>query len=72
MQAPEIQFELKRRGYTQTDVARTVDVTAAMVSRVVHGRDRCLAVELEIEKIIGVRPWPEAHHRRPRKNGRAI
>ena len=70
MQAFEIQFELKRRGHNQADVARAADVTSAMVSRVVHGKDRCLAVEMEIERLIGVCPWPEAKHRRPRKNGR--
>ena len=71
MQPLDIQYQLRRRGYTQADIARIADVTSAMVSRVVHGKDRCLAVEVEIEKVIGVCPWPEAHHRRPRKNGRA-
>lgn len=70
MAAFEIAYELRRRGFTQADVARRLKVEHATVSNIVHGRATSYRVASLLAAIIGrgVREiWPGRYEFKPRK-----
>ena len=64
MQGLEIQYRLRRKGFTQADLARDLGVSHGIVSRVIRGKDRSERIENEIVRILGRNPFPEPKFRR--------
>ncbi|MBI3802736.1 MAG: helix-turn-helix domain-containing protein [Nitrospirae bacterium] len=48
----EISFELRKRGWTQTRVARTLGVTQSAVHQVIFNRARSRRIRIFIAKIL--------------------
>lgn len=49
----DIQYALKKRGITLTDIGNAVGVTKCTVSNVVHGRTKSLRIATAIAKLTG-------------------
>lgn len=67
--ALQIQFDLKRRGMTQTALALRLGVQPSIVSKVISGRERSGRIEKAIEEIIGWSPFGSNVTRKVRTNG---
>ena len=53
----QVQFDLRRRGWTQAALALQLGVGRPLVSKVITGKERSERIEKAIEKIINWNPW---------------
>jgi Ner family transcriptional regulator len=70
MAAFEIAYELRRRGFSQADVARRLRVQHGTVSNILHGRATSYRVASFLAAVIGRgvgEIWPGRYEFRPRK-----
>ena len=66
-----VQADLKRRGWTQSALARSIGVGAAIVSKTINGRERSERIEMAVEQIINWNPWEGIQvTRRGRRKGK--
>lgn len=69
MDAIEINYQLRRLGKTQTDIARELGVKSGVVSNVIHGRISAYAVAQHIAALLGHTAqeiWPDRYVFKPR------
>lgn len=69
MKPVDIQYELKKLGFTQADLARTLNVSDAVISNTILGRATSWPVAQHIAALIGKVPkdlWPDRYCFKPR------
>jgi len=65
----DITYQLKRRGHSQADIARTLGVTPGTVGNVIHSRVTAFEVASHVAALLGTSPaelWPTRYTFRPR------
>ena len=69
MDAVEIIYQLRKRGKTQSALARDLSVSASVVNNVIHNRSTCHAVAAHIANLLQLpltEVWPERYVFKPR------
>lgn len=69
MDAIEITYRLRRKGYTQSDLAREMEVTQSVVSNTIRGRVTCHRVASRVAALLGQEVqalWPGRYEFKPR------
>jgi len=65
----DITYQLKRRGFSQADIARTLGVTPGTVGNVIHDRLTAYEVASHVAALLGQAPadlWPARYTFKPR------
>lgn len=71
LDAVEINYRLKRLGWSQARLAAALAVSPGIVNNVIHGRATCYSVAFHIAQLLGVTVqelWPERYVFKPRPN----
>ncbi len=69
MDAVEIIYQLRKRGKTQSALARDLSVSASVVNNVIHNRATCHSVASHIADLLQLpltELWPERYIFKPR------
>lgn len=75
MEPIDIIHELKKRGKSQTQLARDLDISNSVVNNVIHGKVTSHTVAQYIATFLGKQLndiWPEQYVYKPRKRPRKI
>ena len=69
MDAIEITYRLRRLGFTQSDIAREMEVSQSVVSNTIRGRVTCHRVASRVAALLGQDVqtlWPKRYQFKPR------